>query len=426
MQLLQSLFLFLFFSYSVVSLPTSSRTQHKGRSYKVSRVRRGEGELHGPSALRKAYRKFGIVPSNLNIELEDFAPVTTVKHNVVAASDNSAEPDQVGAVSATSVESDAEFVSPVEIGGQKIVVTFDTGSADFWVLDTRLNKTLDGHTQYNPANSTTFKDMPGATFNVSYGDNSFAAGPVGTDTVNIGGAIVKNQAIGIPTEVSQSFIEDTNSNGLVGLGFSSINSIEPQAQNTFFANAAANLDEPVFTSAIKSDGVGEYGFGLIDSSKYQGTMANVSVDSSNGYWQFDTTEFAVGNGSIQTINNTQTAIADTGTSLMLMDQQVVDAYYADVPSAVYVSSAGGYIFPCNTTLPSFSIAIGSQHLATVPGNLIEFSKVGTNTTTGQALCYGGIQSNSGASLQILGDVFLKAFYVVFDMRGPSLGVAAPV
>ena len=44
--------------------------------------------------------------------------------------DNSAEPDQVGAVSATSVESDAEFVSPVEIGGQKIVVTFDTGSAD--------------------------------------------------------------------------------------------------------------------------------------------------------------------------------------------------------------------------------------------------------------------------------------------------------
>jgi aspergillopepsin I len=28
-------------------------------------------------------------------------------------------------------------------------------------------------------------------------------------------------------------------------------------------------------------------------------------------------------------------------------------------------------------------------------------------------------------MQILGDVFLKAFFVVFDLRGPSLGVATP-
>ncbi|PYH91720.1 aspergillopepsin A-like aspartic endopeptidase [Aspergillus ellipticus CBS 707.79] len=425
MQLSQSLLLAVFFSYGVLSLPHGPSDQHKARSFKVDRVKRGTGQLHGPTALRKAYRKYGIVPSKLGIELEDFEPITTEHTAASAASDDGSEPDQTGAVSATSVEGDAEFVSPVVIGGQKIVMTFDTGSSDFWVLDTNLQKTLQGHTEYSPSNSSTFKEMSGYSFNVSYGDSSYAAGPVGTDVVNIGGAIVKNQAIGVPTEVSESFIEDTNSNGLVGMGFSSINSIEPKAQDTFFANVASDLDIPVMTASLKSDGVGEYGFGMIDKSKYTGGIANISVDSSNGYWQFDTPKYAVGGGEVKDIGSTNTSIADTGTSLMLIDDDAVKDYYASVPNSVYVDSVGGYIYPCNTTLPSFSIALGSESLATVPGNLLNFSKVGTNTTTGQPLCYGGIQSNSGTSLQILGDTFLKAFYVIFDMRGPSLGVAAP-
>ncbi|CAK42580.1 uncharacterized protein An15g06280, partial [Aspergillus niger] len=378
--------------------------------------------LHGPAALRKAYRKYGIAPSSFNIDLADFKPITTTH---AAAGSEIAEPDQTGAVSATSVENDAEFVSPVLIGGQKIVMTFDTGSSDFWVFDTNLNETLTGHTEYNPSNSSTFKKMDGYTFDVSYGDDSYASGPVGTDTVNIGGAIVKEQAFGVPDQVSQSFIEDTNSNGLVGLGFSSINTIKPEAQDTFFANVAPSLDEPVMTASLKADGVGEYEFGTIDKDKYQGNIANISVDSSNGYWQFSTPKYSVADGELKDIGSLNTSIADTGTSLMLLDEDVVTAYYAQVPNSVYVSSAGGYIYPCNTTLPSFSLVLGESSLATIPGNLINFSKVGTNTTTGQALCFGGIQSNGNTSLQILGDIFLKAFFVVFDMRGPSLGVASP-
>jgi len=40
------------------------------------------------------------------------------------------EDDQTGDVSAVSVQGDAQFVSPVTIGGQTIVMNFDTGSAD--------------------------------------------------------------------------------------------------------------------------------------------------------------------------------------------------------------------------------------------------------------------------------------------------------
>lgn len=61
--------------------------------------------------------------------------------------------------------------------------------------------------------------MEGASFGITYGDQSSASGIVGTDTVNIGGVEVQNQAVQLATTVSRSFIRDINSDGLVGLGF---------------------------------------------------------------------------------------------------------------------------------------------------------------------------------------------------------------
>jgi hypothetical protein len=241
-----------------------------------------------------------------------------------------------------------------------------------------------GHTVYDPSNSTTYKAVADSSFEISYGDNSWAKGTVFRDTVSIGGATVTSQAIGLPSTVSDTFVSDTNSNGLVGLGFSSMNTFKPGPQKTFFDNIASDLEEPVFTSLLRSDGVGEYEFGKVDSSKYTGSLVNVSVDSSNGYWQFDTSLFAVGSGSLQTLTGSvTTAIADTGTSLMLVPSQMLEAYYGNVTNAQLSSSVGGYVYPCKEDLPNLTVALGDKYQATIPGKMLNFEEIGTNTTTGE-------------------------------------------
>lgn len=129
MHLLQAL-AFILLIYHVCALP-ALRPQRKGRSFKVDRVRRADYVAHGPTALRTAYRKFGIVPTNFGLDLEDFEPINLKDtHPAGNRTDSEAEPERTGTVSATSVQSNAQFVSPVIIGGQKIIMTFDTGSSD--------------------------------------------------------------------------------------------------------------------------------------------------------------------------------------------------------------------------------------------------------------------------------------------------------
>jgi len=108
---------------------------------------------------------------------------------------------------------------------------------------------------------------------------------------------------------------------------------------------------------------------------------------------------------------------DTGTSLVLVDPQVAAAYYSKVPGAKNNLQAGGYTYPCNTQLPAFGVSFGDSYTAMIPGNMITFAQVNQNT------CFGGVQSNGGAKIQIYGDVMFRSQYVVFDGGNKQLHIA---
>lgn len=246
-----------------------------------------------------------------------------------------------------------------------------------WVFNTQLPpSSTAGQTLFDPLKSATFKLLEGASFEISYGDKSRAAGNVGTDIVNIGGATVNNQAIELALEITDSFVDDANSDGLLGLGFSTINTVKPEQQKTFFDNIQASLVEPLFTVNLRHAEVGAYEFGRIDPSKFQGSLTFTPVDSSRGFWEFQSASFAVGDGEVQRNVKAGPAIADTGTSLMLVDDEVAEAYWSQVDGARFDQDQRAFVFPCDADLPDFHIALGNEYMGTIPGELMNFSEAG--------------------------------------------------
>lgn len=274
-----------------------------------------------------------------------------------------------------------------------------------------------GHTLYNPNDGTSLL-LPGYTWDISYGDGSGAEGVVYADKVVVGSVTATSQAVEAATSVSSEFTEDTASDGLLGLAFSTINTVEPVAQTTFFETVKATLALPLFTADLKKGAPGTYDFGYIDSTKYVGNITYVNVNTANGYWEFTAGGYSAGTStSTKVTGSIGNSIADSGTSLFYLPTAAVQAYYAKVSGSSYNNDQGGYIFPCSNTLPTFEVEIGGT-VFVVPGPDLNYAPV-TSTQ-----CFGGIQENTGIGFSIFGDIFLKSAFVVFDYGAtPQIGFA---
>ncbi|ATY64124.1 eukaryotic aspartyl protease [Cordyceps militaris] len=341
--------------------------------------------------------------------------------DAMAALARAREGNQTGLVPTIPEPNDVEYLSEVKIGGQPVTLDFDTGSSDLWVFNTQLpGQQTQGRQVYDPTRSNTFKLMPGAEFTIRYGDGSGATGNVGTDVVEIGGAVVPAQAVELATQVTDTFVQDANNGGLVGLAFGSINAVKPQQQKTFFENIMPSLQEPLFTADLRAGKPGAYEFGRIDQSKFTGEMAWIPANTTAGFWQFSTGSFAVGDGPVQPASRPGgQAIADTGTTLLLADPAIVQGYYSQVPGAANDQQAGGVVVPCRAQLPDLHLDIGGAYMARIKGADINFAPVDNTNTT----CFGGLQASPQGGLGIYGDILFKSQFVAFNGGNNSLGMA---
>ncbi|KAK2674837.1 Aspartic peptidase A1 family [Fusarium oxysporum f. sp. vasinfectum] len=311
----------------VAGLPTvTSPNEHS-----VQQVRNPVYKRNGIAALGKIYRKY-------HIDLPEY-----LENSVLARRDST------GTVANKPIENNSEWLTPVQIGNppRTFQMDLDTGSSDLWVYGSKAATAGGSSNRYNASNSKSCEEMAGAKWTIKYGDGSGASGHVVKDTVSIGGLSVEAQAVQVADKVHESFAQQQDLDGLLGLGFSSINTVTPKKQKTFFENAKT-----------------EHGTGHT-----RGDITYTTVDSSTGMWTFTSTGFAVGKGNIT--KTPITAIADTGTSLMFLPEQVNKAYYSQIDGARVDTTAGGYVFPCDTKMPDFTFYMGETGI-TVPGVLHEF------------------------------------------------------
>ncbi|CAE6429822.1 unnamed protein product [Rhizoctonia solani] len=296
--------------------------------------------------------------------------------------------DGMTVVRANDIQNDTEYACPVTIGtpGVTLTLDFDTGSSDFWVWSSEFRASraqLEGHQIYNPRDIT-----------------------------------IKKQAVEVAQELSDEFLRG-GSDGLLGLGFPKLNTVQPHRQKTPMQNMVEQglVKDPIFTVKLdKHDSRGFYTFGYINENVHSSKLYWREVITDNGWWEVVSPYVRIGS-KIYNRGRSNTAIIDTGTTLILMDDQTIERLYSQIPGARLDEALGGYIFPTKAHIPELAFCVG-RWLFTVPSGDLAFSDAGNG------MSYGAIQSRGQNKQDILGDVFLKHVYVVFDQgTNPRVGVA---
>lgn len=277
------------------------------------------------------------------------------------------------------------------------------------------------HATYHPSHSNTSSILPNHTWHITYGDGSSASGSVYTDRVSLGSsAIVSNQTVESARRISPAFTYDPACSGILGLGLSG-NAVHPIRARTFMENLREQLPRAVFAADLRRRAAGRYSFGFVDETAYTGEMGYVSVTPRGSpWWQFVAGGFQVGDDArTGRVDVAWSAIADTGTSLLLAPVTVVAEYYARVNGSAFDPEWAGVVFPCEATLPDWSFFLG-EYRGTVPGRYMQYSRIN------ETHCYGGMQSSEDIGFGVFGDVVLKAQFVVFDLEEKRLGFANKV
>ncbi|KAF9355277.1 hypothetical protein BGX26_006791 [Mortierella sp. AD094] len=303
---------------------------------------------------------------------------------------------------------------------QELLVRPSFCSSDIWFPSTLCTSIeCKRHNRFNPKKSKTYK-KDGREWNMLYGDGSVANGILASDMVDVGGIKVR-QTIGLSVGEGGQFVNSPE-DGIFGLGFASLESVK--GVKTFMDNAIASkaLASPVFSvflPSIRRNGGkgGNFLFGGIDHSSYTGNLTYIPV-TKKGYWQVHISDVKVQGKSI---HKSAEGIIDTGSSLVVVSRDAAAAFHSKIKGAINSLEDGGWTVPFSLAKSheSMSFALGGKDFF-VPLADIAWSPVKEGSST----CFSGIQASNGDDLWILGDVFIKNNYCVFDYSSkPSIGMA---
>jgi len=312
----------------------------------------------------------------------------------------------------------AQFYGQIDIGtpAQKFEVIFDTGSANLWVASkecTQLNCAL--HNKYDHTKSSTYK-ANGTKFQIDYVSGP-VAGFLSKDTVSIAGLAVNQATFAEITDVSGlgPAFGIGKFDGILGMAFQtiSVDNIPPIFQTLVYNKV---VDEGVFAFYLpSSDGsVGELILGATDPAHYKGTLAYVPLSSAT-YWELVLDDVTLGGQSVTTVRK---GVLDTGTSLLAGPTADISALAAKVGATPFVN--GEYLIDCNSlsSLPNIDFVLNNIPYSLTPDQY---------TLNVEGLCLFGfvgvdIPAPAGP-LWILGDVFIRQYYTVFDYSHQKLGFA---
>lgn len=316
--------------------------------------------------------------------------------------------------------SNAQYYGTVQIGTppQDFTVIFDTGSSNLWVPKVNCKNCgywfiNGGKSKYDSKKSSTHQE-DGSDFHIQYGSGD-VRGFFSVDKVTLADDIVVDD---------QKFAEVNNAGGLgvgyvmgqfdgiLGLGFEGLSL---GGASTVFKNAIDQgvVAQQMFAFDLGDNSDGELTLGGYDDSKFTGEITWTPL-SEPKYWQIDIEDVHAGSFSSGTTNG----IVDSGTSLITGPSATITRIATEV--GAMPNLMGQYTIDCSkvSSLPDLEFVINGKTWS-VPGKDLVISAGGTCL-----FAMMGMDIPNGPQW-ILGDVFMRQYYTIFDYGNKRVGFATP-
>jgi len=323
--------------------------------------------------------------------------------------------------------SNAQYFGVITIGTppQSFKVIFDTGSSNLWVPKKGCHHCgypfFGKKSKYNHHLSSSYVE-DGTIFDITYGSGS-VSGFFSLDTVTLAEDLdVEGQMFAeIEDAGGLGFAYSLGKfDGILGMGFESIS---VGGAPTVFGNAVSQgvVDESIFAFYLGDMSDGELTFGGIDESKFDGSTLSYVNLTETTYWQIDLNSASTSDGAYTSSNTSPVgAIIDSGTSLITGPKTEI----AKLASAVGAKPnfVGEYTIACDLIddMPDIVFTIGET----------DYQIPGSNTViqSGNTCLFAfmGLDLGPTAPQWILGDVFMREFYTIFDVGAERVGFAKAI
>ncbi|KAG2143546.1 acid protease [Suillus bovinus] len=275
--------------------------------------------------------------------------------------------------------------------------------------------------------------------NVTYGTGYFR-GLEYLDRVTLApGLVIKNQSIGD----ALSYADFGGVDGIVGVGpvgltegslSTNVNELVPTVMDNALSQGLITkeiLGVSFAPATSDNDTNGALTYGGIDSSLYTGEITYIPVTATfpaSAFWGINITHATY--GSATTIIPRSTAgIVDTGTTLILLADDLFESYLKAIPGAK-LDETGGLMSIPETSVPkiqplNFTIG-GTVFSLDAAAQLIPINQ-NAAWSLSTSLRYGivsNLGANSGEGLDfIIGQKFMERYYAVFDTDNNRVGLA---
>ncbi|KAK0241872.1 aspartic peptidase domain-containing protein [Armillaria nabsnona] len=313
---------------------------------------------------------------------------------------------------------DVLYYGSINIGTpfQTLTVDIDTGSADLWFPVHCPSCIRD---QFVPGESSSYVNKR-RKFSVVYGSGT-VKGVLATETVTLAGVAVQNQTFGAVSRTTDDFNYFPN-DGLLGMAFGSIARCK---QPTLFENmmTAGLVEARMFSVHLtrKREKGSELCLGCWDATKAREKPLYIAVKSET-YWTVFMDAVIVGKQQKSLASLKLNAVIDTGTTLIYASRLVTEQLYMMIPGSSPADDVGQgmYKYPCDSEV-NIALVFDGHKFSIDPRDFV-LGKIDVNSS----YCVGGVLSHDGsgldANLVIVGALFLKSYYTMFDY-GPRSGKA---